>query len=72
MINFLPGWIVLDMRKLVTSDEKKVITLFLEFRLKFLGFLSQPKETSGNKKRSKFSSSPGLQIFETLQSVPQI
>ena len=63
------------MRKLVTSDEKKVITLFLEFRLKFLGFLWQPKETSGNGKRSNFSSSPGpdaLQIFEILQSVPQV
>ena len=54
---------------------KKVITLFLEFRLKFLGFLWQPKETSGNGKHLKFSSSPGpdaLQIFEILQSVLQV
>ena len=31
-MNFQPGLIVHDMRKLVTSDEKKVITLFLEFK----------------------------------------
>ena len=51
-----------DMRKLVISDEKKVITLFLEFRLKFLGFLRQ-NETSGNGKHSKFSSLHLVQVF---------
>ena len=53
LINFHPGLIVRDMRKLVTSDEKKVITLFLEFRLKFLGFLRHPNETSDNGKAFK-------------------
>ena len=33
MINFQPGSIVHNMRKLVTSNEKKVITLFFEFKV---------------------------------------
>ena len=64
-----------NMRKLVTSDGKKVIILFLEFRLKFLGFLRQPNETSGNGKHSKISSLPDpgvLVIFEIFQSVSQV
>ena len=51
---------------------KKVITLFLEYRLKFLGFLLQQNKTSGNEKHSKFSSLPGpgvLRIFEIFQTV---
>ena len=63
LINFQPDSIVHDMRKLVTSDEKKVITLFLEFRLKFLGFLRHPNEISGNGKHSKFSSLHLVQVF---------
>ena len=63
------------MRKMVTSDEKKVITLFLESRLKFFGFLRQSNETSGNGKDSKFNSLPGpggLLIFEIFRSVPHV
>ena len=75
MINFQPGLIVHDIRKLVTSDEKKVIALFLEFKLKFLSFLRQANETSCNGKHSKFNSllGPGvLLIFEIFESVPQV
>ena len=67
MINFHPGSIVHDMHELVTSNEKKVIALFLEFRLKFLDFLSQPNETSGNGKRSKFSFLPGPGVLLILK-----
>ena len=62
-MNFHPGSIAHDMRKLITSDEKKVITLFLEFRLKFLGFLRHLNETSGKGKHSKFSSLHLVQVF---------
>ena len=75
MINFQPGLIVHDIRKLVTSDEKKVIASFLEFRLKFLGFYRQPNEISCNEKHSKFNAllGPGvLLIFEIFQIVPQV
>ena len=51
-----------NMRKLVNSDEKRVITLFLEFRLKFLGFLRHPNEISNNGKHSKFNG-PGVLLI---------
>ena len=69
-MNFHPGSIV-HMCKLITSDEKKVIILFLEFRLKFLGFLRQPNETLGIGKRSKFSSSLDQLLCKFFQSVRQ-
>ena len=47
------------MRKLATLDKKKVVTISLKFRLKFLSFFRKINETSGNGKRSKFSSSSG-------------
>ena len=49
--------------------------MFLEFRLKFLSFFRKINETSGNGRRSKFSSSPYpgvLLIFEIFQNVPQV
>ena len=53
---------------------KKVITIFLEFKLKFLSFFIKRKinKTSGSRKRSKFSSLPGagvLLIFKIFQNV---
>ena len=43
--------------------------------MKFLSFFRKINETSGNKKRSKFYSSPDpgfLLIFEIFQNVPQV
>ena len=54
---------------------KKIITLFLEFRSKFLGFIRKPNEASGNGKHLKFSSSadPGvLLILKNFQNVPYV